>query len=57
MLVSEGDSVIQNEQLAVIYSQDLEDSLNEAETSLIKKTGAGIIKLYSRNKNNNLYVI
>jgi len=38
MLVSEGDSVIQNEQLAVIYSQDLEDSLNEVETSLIKKT-------------------
>ncbi len=38
MLVFEGDSVIQNEQLAVIYSQDLEDSLNEVETSLIKKT-------------------
>ncbi len=45
MKVSEGDSVMKNEQLAFIYSQDLEDDLNEVETSLTKKT---------RSKNNQI---
>ncbi len=45
MKVSEGDSIEKNEQLAVIYSQDLEDNLNEVETSLTKK---------ARSKNNQI---
>ncbi len=35
--VFEGNSVLKNKQLAVIYSQDLEDSLAEGETALKKK--------------------
>ncbi len=35
--ISEGDSVMKNEQLAVIYSQNLGYNLNEVETSLTKK--------------------
>ncbi len=43
--VSEGDSVKRNQRLATIYSQELEENLNEAVTNLTKKT---------RSKNNQI---